>query len=85
MRHEVRARAVETSWGGSSEATYRILAAAGGGSRLQAEWAHLGVTKPHEKVLIAILNRFPMSTCIARLHVEALDRYAEAERPTLRG
>ena len=81
----VRARAVETNWGGSSEATYRILPAAGGGSRLQAEWSHLGVSKPHERVLIALLNRFPFSTYIARLHVEALDRYADSERPTLRG
>lgn len=81
----VRTRAVECSWGGSSHGTYRILPEPDGGSRLLAEWTHTGVSKPHERVLIAVLNRFPMRTFVARLHVEALDRYAESDRPTLRG
>jgi len=76
----VRTTVVEGSWGGSGDGTFRIHPADGGGSRVRAEWTHTGVRRPRDKVLIFMINRFPVRTIVSRLFVGALDRYAQSER-----
>jgi hypothetical protein len=75
----VRATVVEASWGGSGDGTFRIHPAEGGGSRVQAEWSHTGVRRPRDKVLIALIHRFPMRSFISRMWVKALDDHARSE------
>ena len=75
----IRTAVVEGSWGGSGDGTFRIHPADGGGSRLQAEWTHTDIGRTRDKVLISMINRFPMRTLVSRLWVEALDRYAQSE------
>ncbi len=76
----IRTTVVEASWGGSGDGTFRIHPADGGGSRVQTEWTHTGVRRPLDKVLIFMINRFPIRTLVSRLFVGALDRYAQSER-----
>ena len=75
----IRTTVVEGSWGGSGEGTVRIHPTDRGGSRVQAEWTHTGVHRTWEKVLIFLINRFPMRTLVSRLWVEALDRFARSD------
>ena len=75
----IRTTVVEGSWGGSGGGTIRIHPADGGGSRVQAEWTHTDIGRTRDKILISMINRFPMRTLVSRLWVEALDRYAQSE------
>ncbi|HEY7720178.1 MAG TPA: SRPBCC family protein [Pedococcus sp.] len=76
----VRATVVEASWGGAGDGTFRIHPAAGGGSRVQAEWSHTGVRRLRDTVLIGLIHRFPMRSFISRMWVRALDDLARSER-----
>ncbi len=75
----VRATVEESSWGGSGTASFRIVPADGGGSRVHAAWTHTGVTRTRDKLLLSLIHTPPMRRMIARLWVQTLDRYARLD------
>lgn len=75
----IRTTVVEGSWGGSGTGSYRITPAEGGGSRVRAAWTHTGATRRRDRVLLSLLDTWPMRRFVARLWVKALDEYAESD------
>ena len=75
----IRMTVEESSWGGGGTGSVRIAPAAGGGSRVHAEWTHTGVTRARDRVLLLLLNSLPMQRMISRLWVKALDGHAESQ------
>ena len=69
----------ESSWGGSGTGSVRITPADGGGSRVNAEWTHTGVTRTRDRVLLSFIYSLPMRRMIARLWVKTLDRHAQSD------
>lgn len=74
---EVRFMIEECSWGGSGAGSVRTSPADGDGSRVHAEWTYTGATRTRDKVMLSLIQRFPMRHVIARGWAKALDRYAE--------
>lgn len=74
----VRFTVEECSWGGSGAGSVRVDPAAGGGSRVLAEWTYTGATRTRDKVGLSLIQRFPMRHLIARGWAKALDRYARS-------
>jgi hypothetical protein len=72
----IRTTVEECSWGGSGTGLFRIDPVDGGGSRVHAEWTHTGATRARDRVLLSLIDSLPMRRMIARLWVNALDRYA---------
>lgn len=68
----------ECSWGGSGTGSVRITPANGGGSRVHAEWTYTGASHTHDKVMLSLIQRFPLRRMIARGWAKALDRYAQS-------
>lgn len=75
----IRTTVEESSRGGSGTGSVRIAPGDGGGSRMIAEWTYTGMTRTRDKVLLSLINSFPMQRMIARLWPKALDRYARSE------
>jgi hypothetical protein len=75
----IRTTVEESSWGGGGTGSVRIAPADGGGSRVHAEWTHTGATRTRDRVLLSVINSPPMRRLIARLWVQALDRYAQSD------
>ena len=69
-------RLVRPGWGGSGVGSVRAEGTGDGGSRVHAEWTYTGVTRARDKVVLALIPRFPIRTFIAREWKQALDRYA---------
>ena len=69
----------ECSWGGSGTGSARIALADGGGSRVHAEWTYTGATRTRDKVLLSLMQRFPVRLMIARGWRRALDRHAQSD------
>lgn len=76
---EIRFVIEESSWGGSGSGSARISPADGGGSRVAAEWTYTGATRTRDKVMLSMIQRFPMRHVIARGWRKALNRYAGSE------
>jgi hypothetical protein len=74
----VRWTMVETSWGGGGDGSVRIDPAAGGGSRLHVEWAYTGFTSARDRVLLPLIQSWPMRRMISGMWGKALDQYADA-------
>ena len=72
----VRWTVLESSWGGSGVGSVRAEGTGDGGSRVHAEWTYTGVTRARDKVVLALIPRFPIRSFIAREWKQALDRYA---------
>lgn len=70
----------ECSWGGSGTGSVRVTPVGGGGSRVYAEWAYTGASRTCDKVMLSLIQRFPLERMIARGWVKALDRYAKSDR-----
>ena len=68
----------DCSWGGSGTGTVRIAPVDGGGSLVHAEWTYTGATRTRDKVMLSLIQRFPMRRIIARGWVKALNRYAQS-------
>ena len=68
----------ECSWGGSGTGSVRITPVDGGGSRVHAEWTYTGASRTRDKVMLSLIQRFPLRRMIARGWVRALDRYAHS-------
>ena len=74
----VRWTTVESSYGGHGTGSVRIVPAGDGGSRLHAEWDYTEVSRRRDKIMLSLMQRFPMNRLIARMWVGALDRYADS-------
>lgn len=69
----------ESSYGGHGTGSVRISPTGDGGSRLSADWSYTDVSRTRDKLMLALIQRFPMRPMIARMWVRALDRYAESD------
>lgn len=76
----VRWVTVESSYGGGGTGSVRIAPAAGGGSRLDVEWTYTDVTRRRDRVMLTLLQTWPMARLIRGTWTTALDRYAEDAR-----
>lgn len=68
----------ESSYGGHGTGSVRAVPTVDGGSRVQAEWSYTDVRRTRDKILLFLIQRFPMSRLISRMWVDALDRYAQS-------
>lgn len=75
---EVVWQTVESSYGGGGAGSVRISPASGG-SRLEVEWGYTGVTRTRDKLLLSVIQRWPMRRLVAGMWRRALDRYAQAQ------
>ncbi len=75
----VRWTVEESSYGGHGTGSVRVAPTHDGGSRLQAEWNYTDISRTRDKVLLSLIQRFPMSRMIPRMWVSALDRYAQSD------
>lgn len=69
---------VESSYRGGGTGSVRITPADGGGSRLDVEWSYTGITRTRDRIVLPLIQAWPMSRMICRLWRQALDRYADA-------
>lgn len=76
----VRWTVVESSYGGHGTGSVRIAPNGDGGSRLNVEWSYTDVSRTRDKVMLNLIQRFPMNRLISRMWVSALDRYALSDR-----
>jgi hypothetical protein len=75
----VRWTVQESSYGGHGTGSVRIAPTADGGSRLQVEWDYTEIGRTRDKVMLSLIQRFPMSLMISRMWARALDRYAQSD------
>lgn len=75
----VRWTVEECSWGGSGAGSVQITPGGGGGSRVAAQWTYTGAARRRDKIMLALLPRFPMRRMIANAWVKALDRFAQSD------
>lgn len=66
----------ESSYGGHGTGSVRIVPTGDGGSRLRVEWSYTDISRTRDKVMLFLIQRFPMSRLISRMWTTALDRYA---------
>ena len=69
---------MECSWGGGGSGSAQIVPVDGGGSRVHAEWSYTGAHRRRDKVMLSLIQRFPLRRIIARGWVKGLDRYAHS-------
>jgi hypothetical protein len=72
---------VETSYGGGGTGSVRVSPDDRGGSRLDVAWSYADVGRPRDRVMLSIIQRYPMRRLIARMWTGALDRYAQSHPP----
>lgn len=69
---------VESSYGGGGTGSVRISPGDGGGSRLDVEWSYTDVGRSRDRVMLALIQRYPLRRLIARMWTTALDQYARS-------
>jgi hypothetical protein len=74
----VRWTTAESSYGGGGTGSVRIAPGEGGGSRLEVEWSYTGITRPRDRIMLPLIQTWPMARLIRGMWTTALDRYAEA-------
>lgn len=72
----VRWTTVESSYGGGGAGSVRISPAGDSGSRLEVGWSYTGITRPRDRILLPLIQRWPMSRLIAGMWTTSLDDYA---------
>lgn len=72
----VRWTVVESSYGGHGTGSVRIAPSGDGGSKLGVEWSYTGITRTRDKIMLPMIQCFPINRLIARMWVGALDRFA---------
>jgi Polyketide cyclase / dehydrase and lipid transport len=75
----VRWTVEESSYGGHGTGAVRIAPTDEGGSRLHVDWDYTDISRTRDKVILFLIQRFPMSRLISRMWVSALDRYAQTD------
>jgi hypothetical protein len=75
----IRWRVEESSYGGNGTGSVRIAPTDDGGSRLHVDWDYTDIGRTRDKVLLFLIQRFPMSRMISRMWGSALDRYAQMD------
>jgi hypothetical protein len=75
----VRWTVEESSYGGYGSGSVRIVPTDDGGSRLDVEWAYTEISRNRDKLMLSLLQRFPMNRLIASMWTSALNRYAQSE------
>jgi hypothetical protein len=75
----VRWTVEESSYGGHGTGSVRIAPTDDGGSRLQADWSYTDISRTRDKLMLFLIQRFPMNLAIPRMWVSALDRYAQSD------
>jgi hypothetical protein len=75
----VRWRVEESSYGGHGTGSVRIAPTDDGGSRLRVGWDYTDVRRTRDKLLLFLIQRYPMSRMISRMWGSALDRYAQTD------
>ncbi len=71
----------ESSWGGSGTGSVRIAPVDGGGTRVHAEWTYTEANRTRDKIMLWLIQRFPVRRIIGCGWVKALDRYARSRTP----
>lgn len=71
----VRWTMTETSWGGGGSGSVWIEPS-GEGSRLDVEWTYTGITSVRDRLLLPVIQAWPMNRMIAGMWTKALDRFA---------
>jgi uncharacterized protein YndB with AHSA1/START domain len=72
----VRWTVEESSYGGHGTGSVRIAPTDDGGSRLHVHWNYTDISRRRDKLMLFLIQRFPMRRVISRMWVSALDRYA---------
>jgi hypothetical protein len=75
----VRWTVEESSYGGGGAGSVRITPTDDGGSRLQVEWEYTDIARRRDKVMLFLIQRFPMSLMVSRMWTNALNRYAASD------
>ena len=75
----VRWTVEESSYGGHGTGSARIAPTDHGGSRLHVDWNYTDISRARDKVVLFLIQRFPMRLMISRMWVSALDRYAQSD------
>jgi hypothetical protein len=75
---EVRWRVVESSYGGHGAGSVLVTPRNDGGSRLHVEWDYTDVGRQRDKVMLLLIQHWPLSRMISRMWASALDRYAKS-------
>ena len=75
----VRWTTEESSYGGHGTGSVRIAPIDDGGSRLHVEWDYTDIRRTRDKLILFLIQRFPMSRVIARLWTSALNNYAQSD------
>ena len=70
---------VEESNFGHGTGSARAIPASGGGSRLHAEWSYTDIRRARDRLMLSLIQRFPMSRLIAGMWRDALDDYADGD------
>jgi hypothetical protein len=55
----------ESSYGGGGAGSVRIAPTGDGGSRLHVDWNYTGISRTRDKLILSLIQRFPMSRFIA--------------------
>ena len=75
----VRWTVVESSYGGHGTGLVRVASTDDGGSHLHAEWTYTDIRRRRDKVVLFLIQRFPMDRLISRMWTSALDRFAQSD------
>jgi hypothetical protein len=75
----VRWTVEESSYGGHGTGSARIAPTDDGGSRLHVDWTYTDISRTRDKLMLSLIQRFPMSRLISRMWVSAFDRYAQSD------
>lgn len=75
----VRWTVEESSYGGHGTGSVRIAPTSDGGSRLHVDWNDTDISRTRDRVMLFLIQRFPMSRLIARMWAGALNRYTQSD------
>lgn len=69
----------ESSYRGHGTGSVQVAPTDDGGSRLHVDWNYTDVSRSRDKLMLFLIQSFPMSRLISRMWVSALDRYARSD------
>lgn len=72
----VRFDTVESSYGGGGTGSVRAGPRPDGGSHVEVEWSYTGVARRRDRVVLGLIQSWPMRSVIRRGYTTALDRFA---------